>query len=311
MAAAPHASDLDIEAAPLNEKDAATLAELRRQLGAQTIDALPESMVVRFVRGYSSEKEPVKETVERVREVLKFRATHGVDHILDHLPRKLALFKKLWHFGIYGRDKLGHPIYVERIGMIEPSTLLENFKLEDIEHFHVYMMEALCRLKENHSALIGRRMYKHLVIMDLAGLGLKHVSDKFRGPMGAIVHIDQHYYPESLYKMIIINAPWVFRVVWSFVQPRLHKVTQERIKMGEEHLREYIDEDQIPDFLGGKYKTADVNKLIVPPNGSVRFLAFLMGSRPGPGRESAVQRSFFRNPLFKPSALACIQDYFF
>jgi hypothetical protein len=45
-----------------------------------------------------------------------------------------------------------------------------------------------------------------------------------------VVYIRQFYYPESLYRMFIINAPFVFRAVWAMVKPWLHPITKERVR---------------------------------------------------------------------------------
>jgi hypothetical protein len=45
-----------------------------------------------------------------------------------------------------------------------------------------------------------------------------------------VVCIRQFYYPESLYRMFIINAPFVFRAVWAMVKPWLHPITKERVR---------------------------------------------------------------------------------
>jgi hypothetical protein len=52
------------------------------------------------------------------------------------------------------------------------------------------------------------------------------------------VAIDQHYYPETLYKMFIVNAPWIFRALWKIVSPWIDPQTRERICMGGDKLKE-------------------------------------------------------------------------
>lgn len=56
--------------------------------------------------------------------------------------------------------------------------------------------------------------------------------------------------------MYIINAPMLFTAVWSVVKQLLDEVTVKKIQIiGSNYknvLRETIDEENIPDFLGGK-----------------------------------------------------------
>ena len=59
--------------------------------------------------------------------------------------------------------------------------------------------------------------------------------------------------------MFIVNAPMLFTGVWALVKVWLDEKTREKIQiMGgsyKKKLLEYIDEDQLIDFLGGKNKS--------------------------------------------------------
>jgi len=56
--------------------------------------------------------------------------------------------------------------------------------------------------------------------------------------------------------MFIINAPMLFSGVWAIVKPWLDEKTKAKIKIlgsgYKKTLLEYIDEENLPDFLGGK-----------------------------------------------------------
>lgn len=67
--------------------------------------------------------------------------------------------------------------------------------------------------------------------------------------------VAQDYYPEQMGVSLIVNAPWSFTAVWSVVRGWLDEKTRAKIKIvGGKPIKEllnYIDEDNIPDFLGG------------------------------------------------------------
>jgi hypothetical protein len=81
------------------------------------------------------------------------------------------------------------------------------------------------------------------------------MGSQFTGPIRSQINIDQYYYPESLQTLYIINAPFVFRMLWSVIKPWLHPLTAARIKiLGSDYLKslqEIIDDDQIPKYHGG------------------------------------------------------------
>jgi hypothetical protein len=67
---------------------------------------------------------------------------------------------------------------------------------------------------------------------------------------------DQTFYPETLKKLFLINAPWYFGAIFALVRAFIDADTAEKISIiGNDYmpqLLEYIDEESIPVELGGK-----------------------------------------------------------
>ena len=105
------------------------------------------------------------------------------------------------------------------------------------------------------SAKAGRHIEQSCTILDLKGVALSSFSSVY-SLVREVSNISQNYYPELLGKMYIINAPMLFTAVWSMVKPLLDEVTVKKISiLGYSYtaaLLETIDEDVLPDFLGGK-----------------------------------------------------------
>ena len=68
----------------------------------------------------------------------------------------------------------------------------------------------------------------------------------------------QNYYPEMLGKMYIINAPMLFTAVWTVIKGWLDENTVKKISIlgssYKKQILEYVDAENIPDFLGGDCK---------------------------------------------------------
>jgi len=68
-------------------------------------------------------------------------------------------------------------------------------------------------------------------------------------------NLGKEYYPECLGTMYFINAPFLFSTVWSGIKIFLDPNTQNKIKiLGSNYkneLLQVINEDNLPDFLGG------------------------------------------------------------
>lgn len=71
--------------------------------------------------------------------------------------------------------------------------------------------------------------------------------------------IAQSYYPEQLGHLMIVNAPWAFNMAWSAIKGWIDENTRSKIQiLGTNYkaeLLKHIEEDQLPDFLGGTNTT--------------------------------------------------------
>ncbi len=69
--------------------------------------------------------------------------------------------------------------------------------------------------------------------------------------------ITQDNYPELMHRLYIVNSGIFFSGVWVVVKPMLDKVTQKKIEIisgsGKSTLLKDISEENLPEFLGGKF----------------------------------------------------------
>mmetsp|Transcript_40151 Transcript_40151/g.78158 ORF Transcript_40151/g.78158 Transcript_40151/m.78158 type:complete len:314 (+) Transcript_40151:276-1217(+) len=220
-----------------------------------------DDTVVRFVRGYAREKpDPVKVTGDKYAAMLEWRKQERIDDVILNNPPEWETYNKLYKAFIYGRDKLGRPVCYEQLGKLEPNDLVK-FGVDKLEKGHIRYMEELTKLKWHVSREKKSRIYKHVHVIDLDGFGWKHLGSKFRGTIKKIMGIDSSFYPETLQKLFILNSSMTFRALWSIVKPWIHPLTRQRIVMlgydkayNLKMLQEYIDIEQIPEYLGGKNK---------------------------------------------------------
>lgn len=84
------------------------------------------------------------------------------------------------------------------------------------------------------------------------------LSKKCRDVIKIAISIGQDNYPEIMFKMLIINAPMMFRGAWSVVSPFIDKKTVNKISiLGNKYhkdLEKYVDSSNIPEELGGECK---------------------------------------------------------
>eukprot|EP00474_Spongospora_subterranea_P008963 CRZ09421.1 hypothetical protein [Spongospora subterranea] len=241
------------ESAPLSPDDQEIYKKLEETFAADM--PIEPQMLIRFVRGYRKEKDRFDTTVSKLRETLEWRKQNNVDTILaSPLPNEAKYFE-LWPHDFHGISKCGHPVYYENPCFTDPSLLLQTFNIEDQRRFHTQMMEMIQKIKKKCERDSGHQTYKAVVVVDLAGLTRHHMGSQFTEPFRAQINIDQYYYPESLQTLFVINAPFIFRMLWGMVKPWLHPLTAARIKiLGSDYLsslRELVSDDQIPAYYGG------------------------------------------------------------
>ena len=123
--------------------------------------------------------------------------------------------------------------------------------------FHVQEYERAMRYIVPACSLIaGRHVDQTMAIMDVKGVGLRHLTGEVKGILSAITSIDQANYPETLGKTLIINAPAMFRAIWAIVKPMLDARTQAKIEVCPadyfKTLSKWVDPESIPVYLGGK-----------------------------------------------------------
>ena len=97
---------------------------------------------------------------------------------------------------------------------------------------------------------------RHIIIMDVSNVTSSVLSRKYRKLIGDVIGDESNLWPNTLYKMFFINAPFAFRLAWKILSNFAHPITVKKIVMCSsnyiDEMKKYIDIDQIPSKYGGK-----------------------------------------------------------
>lgn len=185
-----------------------------------------------------------------------WRKEFGVNTILEDFDfPEYPMARKYYPRFYHKTDKLGRPIYIERLGVLDVKKLFSVTTDQRMLKNHVYEYEKLVhyRLKAC-SEKYGRYIEQSCTILDLQGVAVSTFPTVY-SLVREVSGIAQNYYPEMLGKMYIINAPMLFTAVWNLVKPMLDEVTVKKISiLGSSYksaLLETIDADCIPGYMGG------------------------------------------------------------
>ncbi|ORZ02235.1 CRAL-TRIO domain-containing protein [Syncephalastrum racemosum] len=157
---------------------------------------------------------------------------------------------------LHKTDKDGCPIYIERLGYHAAKEIAKNTTAEEVSQYHIGCNEFLHRvIMKDCSRKANKTINRETVIFDCTGMGWHQFHMPALQYIRAISDTDQKYYPETLNRLFLVNAPSAFVMVWKIVKGWLDPGTIDKIQiLGKDYkevLLQHIAAENLPDFLGG------------------------------------------------------------
>ncbi|KAL5647881.1 hypothetical protein ACJX0J_042236, partial [Zea mays] len=182
--------------------------------------------------------------------LLDFPLLHYVakDFVFEELDDVLRYYPQ----GYHGVDRESRPVYIEKLGMVDPNKLMQITSVDRYIKYHVQEFERAFRERFPACTLAAKRhIDSTTTILD----GFKNFSKTTR----ELVH--------RMQKIVATIIPSGFKWIWNSVKGFLDPKTSSKIHVlglnYQSMLLEVIDSSELPEFLGGSCTCSDKGDLLV------------------------------------------------
>ncbi|KAG3012481.1 hypothetical protein PC121_g15260 [Phytophthora cactorum] len=203
----------------------------------------------------------VSKAMERYQATMAWRKQMRVDNILTVPQTHYNTIKTHYTQFLHKHDKLGHPLYIEKVGSINIPQLKKLGVSQDTLFKHyLFAMEFALKYAAHHicpcDACAASETQKMCIILDARGIGMRDMGGEVFEFIRRCTGVMQRHYPQRSFKIFIVNVPSWFGMAWKGVKPLLNEATRAKTNIltaseTAAALLEVIDADNLPIEYGG------------------------------------------------------------
>ncbi|KAH8272187.1 hypothetical protein KR018_010648 [Drosophila ironensis] len=245
------------------------LLELRKMLdGVDDLERVPSYQTI--LRFLAARDWHVTQAFTMLCDSIRWRREHRIDYLLKEYSKPAVVkehFPGDWHH----HDKEGRPIYILRLGHMDVKGLLKSLGMEGLLRLALHICEEGIQKISISAERLEKPVLNWSLLVDLEGLSMRHLWRPGIKALLYIIETVERNYPETMGRVLVVQAPRVFPIAWTIVSTFIDEHTRSKFLFYgpdnvhmKEGLSQYLNEDMVPDFLGGPCKTMIHDGGLVP-----------------------------------------------
>jgi hypothetical protein len=242
----------------LSESQETCFQELKQHIEYENIttDArFTDHYLLRFCRARQFKIDDVKIMFA---DFIQWRNLNEVDTCFIHYDlSNIAEMRQKYKQAYHGTDRGGRPLYIDCPTTAFPlEEILQITTKEELTKSYIRDYEYLLHVRfPACSNAAGEDIYTSTSVIDMKGLTMSMFGSKSREFVKLPIGISSLNYPEVMHCCLIINAPFVFKAVWSVIKTFIAEDTKKKVKIlgtkFHNELFEFIHPDHFPESMGG------------------------------------------------------------
>ncbi|CDR98935.1 related to CSR1-phosphatidylinositol transfer protein [Sporisorium scitamineum] len=212
-------------------------AALRREFWAIVKGEHPDAYMLRCLR---ARKWDVDRALAIIGSTCAFRVQYGISEIMKQA--ELGLTKTRGGFNIMnngisyvrGATATGEPVYFIEVG----SHYSSNQTADELKRGVILLQESL-------QLLMPPPVERKVVIFNLNNFGIRNMDWSIVLFMAKTM---ESFYPETLARVYVHGAPWIFKPIWSILRPLLDPVVRDKVHLTwkVEELQDHVPAEHLP-----------------------------------------------------------------
>ena len=218
---------------------------------------IPPGKILRFLRARDMNG---KKAATMLRTHMTWYNKYKPNELHETEINQKALDSGCWR--LLGRTQDGSPVLEIQVGLWNPHE----YGKEDYVTYVGWFEAMLERMMQRHTKMI--------IIFDMAGWKFWHAN--YVTYIHGLVDIAQNQYPERLRRVLMVNAPFIFKGVWAVIRPWLDPKTATKVVFLSEEftlLAEFTDLTLALDLLPARYGGTVVCDTDLPCPGFTEHMA--------------------------------------